>query len=47
MSADEDPVARLRRVITSNLVHYRQVSDYATACGPFRIPYTFDEQEVT
>jgi hypothetical protein len=23
------------------------VSDYATACGPFRIPYTFDEREVT
>lgn len=23
------------------------VSDYATACRPFRIPYTFDKREVT
>jgi hypothetical protein len=23
------------------------VSDYATVCGPFRIPYTFDKHEVT
>lgn len=23
------------------------VSDYATVCGPFRVPYTFDERDVT